>query len=159
MAKVVVTKTQNEYRLLKEKEKVIQKPKIELEPVEPIPANTKLEMWTVTMTKDIRSDSLVYVKGQKSAIKSEKILVKWTTQVRAWVEDDECEIPLSVIFKVKDQEIRVTGAIIRDKDQGIITKITSNFEGFIYPEKNGANVVFVATQNKPYDPTPRPEVM
>ena len=63
MAKVVVTKTQNEYRLLKEKENVIQKPKIELEPVEPIPANTKLEMWTVTMTKDIRSDSLVYVKG------------------------------------------------------------------------------------------------
>lgn len=155
MAKVAVTKTDNEYRLMKEKLPARKAP-VEIE--EPIPAISDLTLWTVTMTRDLRSDSLVYVTAQKSAIKAEKVLIQGTVQVRSWAEDGVCKIPLFVTFKVKDQEIAVTGAKILDKNQNVVAKITSNFEGFVCPDKNGANVVFVVTQNKPFDPTPRLEV-
>lgn len=156
MAKVAVTKTDNEYRFMKEK---LNARKAPVDADNPTPAISDLTLWTMTMTRDLRSDSLVYVTAQKSAIKSEKILIKGTVQVRGWAEDGVCKLPLSVTFKVKDQEISVTGAIILDKNGKKVSKITSNFEGFVCPKVNGANVVFVVTQNKPYDPTPVPEVM
>lgn len=156
MAKVAVTKTDNEYRFMKEK---ISARKAPVDADNPTPAISDLTLWTMTMTRDLRSDSLVYITTQKSAIKSEKILIKGTVQVRGWAEDGVCKLPLSVIFKVKDQEISVTGASILDKNGKKVSKITSNFEGFICPKANGTNVVFVVTQNKPYDPTPKPEVM
>lgn len=156
MAKVAVTKTDNEYRFMKEK---LNARKAPVDTDNLTPAISDLTLWTMTMTRDLRSDSLVYVTAQKSAIKSEKILIKGTVQVRGWAEDGVCKLPLSVTFKVKDQEISVTGAIIRDKNGKKVSKITSNFEGFVYPKANGANVVFVVTQNKSYDPTPKPEVM